>query len=260
MKKQLLLIILIGFLCSAKALAQTTINTKDKAPVAVTHKVMLIPFEPRLYMSEIDHHINAETKMSTKQIKYTFRDGINEQLFKSFKNVKYGVVDLMDDTVKYKKDIEGIYQFLNYEYMKIPDQANYKVPVKEKEEKKIEKGQLNVETDVEARFMNARMSNPKALPALNSKYRCDVFIFINQFEIRAVGSAVPGEFTNQNANRKALIHYTVFTKDMKEINSGIAETEFESNLNNPKKINEKCISKLAQQICERTVKALNPVK
>jgi len=211
-------------------------------------------------MSEIDHHINAETKMSAKQIKYTFRDGINEQLFKSFKNVKYGVVDLMDDTVKYKKDIEGIYQFLNYEYMKIPDQANYKVPVKEKEEKKIEKGQLNVETDVEARFMNARMSNPKALPALNSKYRCDVFIFINQFEIRAVGSAVPGEFTNQNANRKALIHYTVFTKDMKEINSGIAETEFESNLNNPKKINEKCISKLAQQICERTVKALNPVK
>lgn len=260
MKKQLLLTILSGFLCCASTLAQTTINTKDKTPVAVTHKVMLIPFEPRLYMSEIDHHINAETKMSAKQIKYTFRDGINEQLFKSFKNVKYGVVDLMEDTVKYKKDIEGIYQFLNYEYMKIPDQANYKVPVKEKEEKKIEKGQLNVETDVEARFMNARMSNPKALPALNSKYRCDVFIFINQFEIRAVGSAVPGEFTNPNANRKALIHYTVFTKDMKEINSGIAETEFESNLNNPKKINEKHISKLAQQICERTIKALNPVK
>ncbi|HRH12508.1 MAG TPA: hypothetical protein PLU73_13400 [Bacteroidia bacterium] len=260
MKKQLLLTILSGFLCCASTLAQTTINTKDKTPVTVTHKVMLIPFEPRLYMSEIDHHINSETKMSAKQIKYTFRDGINEQLFKSFKNVKYGVVDLMEDTVKYKKDIEGIYQFLNYEYMKIPDQANYKVPVKEKEEKKIEKGQLNVETDVEARFMNARMSNPKALPALNSKYRCDVFIFINQFEIRAVGSAVPGEFTNPNANRKALIHYTVFTKDMKEINSGIAETEFESNLNNPKKINEKYISKLAQQICERTIKALNPVK
>ena len=98
--------------------SQTTINKKDKVEreTSTTHKVMLIPFEPRLYLSEIDYNINAETKLTAKQIKHTFRDGLNDQLYKAFKIEKYAVVDLMEDTTKYKKDIEGIYQYLSFDY------------------------------------------------------------------------------------------------------------------------------------------------
>lgn len=84
---------------------------------------MIIPFEPKLYNSEIDYLVNKETKLTGKEIKFKFRDGINEQLFKAFKNTKYGVVDLMEDTVKYKKDMIGIYSHLNYEYVKVPDRT-----------------------------------------------------------------------------------------------------------------------------------------
>jgi hypothetical protein len=198
--------------------------------------------------------------MSARQIKFAFRDGINEQLYKAFKNVKYSVVDFMEDSVKYKKDLESVYQFLNYDYQKIPDQANYKAPVKEKNEKNIDKGQLNVETDVDARFMNAKLSDPKIISTLSSKYKSDIFVFVNQVMIKAAGAAVPGEIVNTKADRTLIVHYTVYTKDMKEINSGIAETTFESTLNNPKKINEKYMSKIAAMIAERTVKALTPVK
>ncbi|MBK9283628.1 MAG: hypothetical protein IPM51_04835 [Sphingobacteriaceae bacterium] len=245
-------------LCSIHLVAQTTINTKEKTNTTAAHKILLIPFEPRMYLSEIDHHINQETKLSARQIKNSFRNGINEQLYKAFKNNKYAVVDLVEDTVKYKKDLESIYQYLQYEYLKVPDQANYKAPVREKQEKKIEKGQLNVETDVENRFMNAKVSQGKVLTSLGSKYRCDLFLFVNQLEIKAAGAKNPGELVNPNGNRKIILHYTVYNNELKEINSGIAETEFAFNLNTPKKIIDKHFSAIAREISERVKKALLP--
>jgi hypothetical protein len=237
--------------------AQTTTKnqkeTNNREPVN-QHKIMLIPFEPKLYMSEIDRAINAQTGQAAKQIKHKFRDGLNEQLYKAFKAAKYGVVDLMDDTVKYRKDLEGIYQYLNYSYQKLPNHDNYKAPITEKEEKKIEKGQLNVETNSEARFMNAKLSNPKIIPQLYTKHKTDVFLFINQLDIKAAGS--PSSFSETSANRKIVVHYTVFTNDAKEINSGIAELEFEPELNNPKKIIDTYFSKLATVIVLRVNKGL----
>lgn len=237
----------------------TTINTKDKNVKEGLHKVMLIPFEPKLYNSEIDYQINKETGLTGKQIKFKFRDGINEQLFKSFKNAKYSVVDLMEDTVKYKKEIESIYQHLTYEYVKVPDQAHYKPPVKDKKEKTIEKGQINVETNTDARFMNANINNPKLVPLLYGKYKTDIFVFINELDIKA--SMATTEFAGGgNEYRKIIVHYTVYSYDAKEINSGIAEQDFPSDINNPSKIIDKYFSKVAETINSRVIKALTAGK
>src|ERR1700744_3931932 len=94
----------------------------------VKHKVMVIPFEPKLYMSQIDHKINAETKFNQKEIKEAFRRGINAELAKALKQ-KYEVLDLLKDTAKYKKDIINIYKSITFDYEKAPDQNNYKAPV-----------------------------------------------------------------------------------------------------------------------------------
>jgi hypothetical protein len=255
-------VVVLGLLASGMNSQNTTINPKEKntREVAATHKVMLIPFEPRLYLSEIDHSINAETKLSAKEIKHKFRDGINDQLLKAFKNSKYGVVDLMEDTAKYRKEIEGIYQYLTYDFQKVPDQNNYQPPKKEKDQKKIEKGQLNVETNSANRFMNAKITNAKVVPLLFAKHKTDVFVFINQLEIRASGSKGPAELGDGNENRKIIVHYTVYTHDAKEINSGIAEQEFEVGLNNPKKIIDKHFAKVAELIVQRTSKGLSLLK
>lgn len=146
----------------------------------------------------------------------------------------------MEDTVKYKKDLEGLYQYLSYEYLPVPDQSNYSPPKKaklEKTEKKIDKGQLVVETNSDKRFMEARLTNPKVVPMLYGKYKTDLFVFINQLDILASGSKDPSELGQGNPNRKIVIHYTVYTFDAKEINSGIIEVEFDPLLNNPKKNN-----------------------
>jgi hypothetical protein len=239
-----------------------TIGRKPAAEtVASKHKVMLIPFEPRLYFGEVDRSIHEETQLSSRQIRNKFRDGLNEQLYKAFRAANYTVLDLMDDTVKYRKDLEGIYQYLAYDYVKVPDQDHYRPPGKEKEEKKIEKGQLAVETNSDLRFMNARITSPGLVSALRSKHKTDVFVFINQLDIRSAATTDP-TLASSAGNRKITVHYTVFTADGTEINSGIAEEEFSPELNNPKKVIDRHFSRIASTITKRVSKKLGepPVK
>ncbi len=262
MKKINLFTFIFLSLCSLTLLSQnTTISQKNKAEreTATLHKVMVIPFEPKLYLSEIDKQVNEETKLSAKDIKHKFRDGLNEQLYKALKKANYSALDLMEDTARYKKDIEGIYQYLSYEFQKVPDQENYKAPKKEKSVKNIEKGQLAVETNDQNRFMNAKPTNPKLVPLLYGKYKTDVFIFVNQLDIKVANLADPSEQISTNTKRKIVVHYTVYTLNAIEINSGIAETDFDSSINNPKKIIDVYFSKLAFTIVQRISKGLNSV-
>lgn len=233
-----------------------TINSGNK-PVSTTsnskHKIMLIPFENRMYLSEIDFLINKESKLNAKQIKATMRDGLNEQFYKRLKS-KMSVVDLLDDTTKTKKDLENVYQYLAYQYLKVPNQDNYKPPVKEKEEKTIHNGQLTVESNSDARFMNAWIKSPSLVPGLSGKYKTDLFLFLNELDIKAL-NGIPGDL-NTNQARKIILHYTVYTVDAKEINSGIAEVSLPANVNNPTKIINTYFAQLADIVAARIDKAL----
>lgn len=217
------------------------------------HKIMIVPFENRMYLSEIDFMINKETKLTAKQIKATMRDGLNEQFYKKLKS-KMPVVDLLDDTTKTKKDLEDIYQYLSYQYLKVPDQNNYKPPVKEKEEKTINNGQLVVESNSDVRFMNAKLKNATLVPYLGGKYKTDLYLFINELDIKALNGS-PTDL-NATTSRKIVLHYTVYTLDAREINSGIAEVNLPTNVNSPTKIINTYFAQLADIVVARIEKAL----
>jgi hypothetical protein len=210
---------------------------------------MIIPFEGKLYMSQIDHKINAETKMSQKQIKETFRRGISKELESALKK-NYETLDLLKDTSKYKKDLFAIYKSLTYTYDKVPDQSNYKAPVNDKtKNESIKKGQLVVETDPNARFMNAKIMSPAMVPGLFAKYKTDLFLFVNQLDILS-NTLASGE-TGSLTERVITVHYTVYTIDAKEIQSGICSVKFSPEVNAPSKIVSSYISKIAGEIARR---------
>ena len=214
---------------------------------------MLIPFENRMYLSEIDFMINKESKLDAKQIKEVMRDGLNDQFYKKLKS-KMPVVDLLEDTAKTKKDLNSIYQYLTYQYLKVPNQEKYVAPVKEKEEKTIEKGQLAVESNSDARFMDARLKNATLVPYLSGKYKTDLFLFFNELDIKSLNGS-PGDFSS-TATRKIILHYTVYTVNAVELNSGIAEVNLPINVNSPTKIINTYFSQLAELVTSRIEKAL----
>lgn len=245
----------LPLMCQDKTIGS---STGTPAPVAAgKHKIMIVPFENRMYLSEIDFQINKESNLSGKQIKALMRDGINEQLYKKLKP-QMGVVDLLDDTVKTRKDLGDIYRYLTYQYQKVPSQEQYKAPEKEKQQKAIEKGQLNVESNDDARFMNAKIKNATLVPYLYGKYKTDLFLFINELDIKALSGAATG--MNTEASRRIVLHYTVYTYDAREINSGIAEVALPTQVNNPHKIVNTYLAQLAGIVAERIQKAAVSVK
>lgn len=249
----LLNFMLFAFYAQAQDKTISSGNKPSAKEVLAKHKIMLIPFENRMYLSEIDFMINKESKLNAKQIKAVMRDGLNEQLYKKLKP-KMPVVDLLEDTTKTKKDLENIYQYLSYQYLKVPNQDNYKPPVKEKEEKTIANGQLVVESNSDVRFMNAKLKNATLVPYLGGKYKTDLFLFINELDIKALNGS-PADL-NSSSSRKIILHYTLYTLDAKEINSGIAEVNLPTNVNNPSKIINTYFAQLADIIAARIEKAL----
>ena len=220
----------------------------------IKHKVMIVPFEPKLYMSQIDHKINAETKFNQKEIKETFRKGINAELAKALKQ-KYEVLDLLKDTTKYKKDVLAIYKSITFDYEKVPDQSNYKAPVEEKgKNATIKNGQVLVESNADARFMNAKVTSPALIPGLYAKHKTDLFLFINQLDI--ISNQLAAGDMGTSAERIITLHYTVFTVDAKEINSGTCSIKFPADVNAPTKIISGYVSKLSNEITRRISLAL----
>lgn len=248
-----LLSVMVCLIAKAQDKTISSGNKPTTKEAVSKHKIMIVPFENRMYLSEIDFMINKETKLTAKQIKATMRDGLNEQFYKKLKS-KMPVVDLLDDTTKTKKDLEDIYQYLSYQYLKVPDQNNYKPPVKEKEEKTINNGQLVVESNSDVRFMNAKLKNATLVPYLGGKYKTDLYLFINELDIKALNGS-PTDL-NATTSRKIVLHYTVYTLDAREINSGIAEVNLPTNVNSPTKIINTYFAQLADIVVARIEKAL----
>ena len=94
----------------------------------------------------------------------------------------------------------------------------------------------------------------KYLNIITIKYKTDLYLFINELDIKAVNS-IPGDFSS-SSSRKIIVHYTIYTYDAKEINSGIAEVNMPSNVNNPSKIINSYFSLVAETITNRLLKAL----
>ncbi len=245
-------------LCVMFSFAQTTISNSSEPNLSGSaynanskHKVLIVPFEPRMYMSQIDHKINAETKWNQKKIKESFRFGLDDELYKSIKK-KMEVISFLDDTSKYKNDLIKTYEKLSYSFDKIPDQTKYQAPKKEKEKTGIQKGQLVAETDANGKFMNAKIKDKTLFSSLNSKYKTDLFLFINQLDIT---TEIPSNGLSNDPIRTLTVHYTIFTTDGKEINSGISKTTFPADVNNPSKISGAYLSKISDEIVMRMEKA-----
>lgn len=233
----------------------------EPAPIA-EHKVLIIPFEPRLFMCEIGKSISKETGMNFPQINHTFRSGLNFSLSAELKK-NYKTISLMQDTAKSRKDLEYIYSSITYKYDLVnnTDEANTHTPQNKNNQtnKKqgIKNGELVVEMSNDKRFMNTKIANNQLFSYLSKKYEADVFLFINELDIKNVLD----EVIDINANRferEISIHYSVFDLNGKELNGGIAVQRFSNLENNPQKLLDEKFSITSKVIADKIKKSITP--
>ena len=219
-------------------------------------KVLVIPFNPKLYMSEIDRSINRETNQSFTEIRHTFRVGLDFNVLAELKKT-FSAASLMLDTLKTFQDLNMIYKGIDYKYDPVPATNKGKVKTDNYNAKsQINGGQIVVKVDETARFMNTTVTNPSLLSILQKKYGADLYVFVNELDIKNEIDNSGIAMTN-DYKRVIAVHYTVMDATGKVITGGLATDKFASTLNTPKKIIAEHFSTIGNEIHEQMLTALN---
>ena len=262
--------LLFALLIASSLIAQNTTFSPEekKAPSPTTlvkdaRKVLVIPFEPRLYMSEIDQGVNRETKMNQSQIRNAFRSGLDFSIVSAFKK-KYSVYSLLNDTGASGFDQRYIYESIAYNYLPLTDQTNPATSTDKKNTKKtdedkakIQNGQLTVTTSEQKKFMNVKITNPNLLTTLNKRYGAEVFVFVSQLDLKVQANSAE-QFSSGNAGRTVGIHYSIYDLQGNPVAAGMAVQNFPAGLNNPNKIVNTYFAEAAQTILDNYLLAISP--
>ncbi|TND10403.1 MAG: hypothetical protein FD123_45 [Bacteroidetes bacterium] len=248
--------------------AQTSTTTKgdtkpvqkQPVPAATTKtKVLIVPFSPRMYMSEIDMSINRETSMNYRQIREGFRVGLNKAIAQEFRKT-CTVVSLLDDTVKMKKDLDYVYEVTSCSYDPVGTATKQQAAPKKDTSKNppktatgVKKGQLAVETNDQEKFMNTLILSPNLLTYFKKKYGADYIVFVNELDLKNELGEDPYNMSgSDDYRRSASAHYTVVaTATGKRIAAGKAKSFFSAKTNKPQKIIDGQFSSISKTIFEK---------
>lgn len=221
--------------------------------------VLIVPFEPFMYISEIDRQVGLENNLDGKAVKSEFAKALDLYLYQTF-NEQFQVLSFyfMEDDVE--QDLTYVYRSRKLEYEVLPEESTPKAEeklkgiqtkllktFKKEEDESAYGGQIVTERDEKNKFMNAIISDQKVVDSLNNRYNASLYLLINQLEFRNVY----GDFTQMEGNtydRIAKVHYTLYSRRGTVVSKGLATTPFPASDNNLESITSTYFPILAEQI------------
>lgn len=262
MKNTILLLILF---CSSIVFSQETTSGEFILNESSNkNNVLTIPFESKMYLSDIDKDLAIKNNMSYQEIKATFRAALDKEIFVSLKQYYQPLSFYSIDPKEAKKELAYIYNSIGYKYELVPEEdvVEKKKPAqkilnkfkKKKDEEYIEAGIHNGEivsrVDNREKYMKTTLSNENLIANLNKKYEAKYYIFVNELDIKK-GAENVYQASEDQYLREIKVHYTIFDADGKEVKGGAIKTRFKSGQNDVTKIINVQIPLVAQRIVEK---------
>ncbi|MEO5572692.1 MAG: hypothetical protein ABIT08_17160 [Bacteroidia bacterium] len=212
--------------------------------------MLLIPYDPMFYLSDAEHDIIEQTHKEPQLIRESFRRTIDTKI-KDAVEKRFPCVSMLydvDSLPSLKDDLALIYARTGYQYdkpMPLPFHPEKRDSVKRKKDpaekesydSKVAAQYITVKgTD---KYMNAVITKPGLLTDLYNQYGTDVFIFVNQFEIKTNYKSCL-DIANEVYKRELMIHFSVYDKNAKQLAGAYAMTFFPSDSNNAYDIMKNC--------------------
>lgn len=232
-------------------------NVKQDGDTLSYKKILIIPYDPRYYISDADRDIALATKLNPAAFRKTFREESTRNVFRAVA-LHWSCVSIMEDTSQELfEDVAKVMSKTGYKYDSpaITDSKALKEkifqlnPEKHSYDSRTSSQYLNEKPGV--KYMRAVLTEPELLKNLYTKYNFDVFVFVTQMEIKTNFSSCL-DIANKIYNREVMLHFTVYDINGKLIAGNFANSSFPSNENNAHVITGRCFPQLAEGI----VKAL----
>ena len=265
MKKLFTLIVITSITTSL--FSQTNTTGKSDEGLANKHNVVIIPFESKMYLSDIDRELAQKNAMSHHEIKAKFRAALDQNIYIKLKPYYSPFSFYTIEQQEAVKELSYITNSTGYKYTVIEKEevvkkenigskflGKFKKKDKEPEyiEAGVQNGQIVSQVDYRDKYMNAVINNPNLIPNLNKKYQAKYYIFINQLDIKK-GADNLYAAAAENYKREIKVHYTIIDQDGKEVDSGAIKSRFSSNQNDVDKIINVHFSLIAETIVGKLI-------
>ena len=232
------------------------------------NKILIIPFENKMYSSVIDNEISEYNRLNYSAVKEEMKRGVSEQILLSISN-KTPAISLEHHKDSNSQILNYIYNSIGLKYEKVKSKDTAEVATKKTDLIKerlnnfvhqttqlhekakynrgnLDNGEIHTFNYTEERFMNVIIQNPNLLEELRNMYRTNYYIFINEFHI---GRALANPGNIYIKERQISTHYTVFNQRGKEVDAGVIRVQMPEDVYSIKKIERDYISSIAKELC-----------
>ena len=217
-------------------------NLEGSEQPAAFARVMVVPFEAKLYRSDGDRALAEANNMSVYELRHRLRYGLTEAIFREVARNHKGLM-IMGGDDEMREDLGYIYQSIGYQYKEVPNDQpevpknkvdelwgkakalkNKVIPPEEEPEPgtRVNEGQVVTVWDKADRYMNTRIHNPAVLDYLGNKYECEYFVFINQLDMLIAPGTDYRELESELYKRELKVHYTIIDRAGNEVRGGAA--------------------------------------
>lgn len=185
-------------------------------PNPAANKIMLIPFESRLYRSDMDRGIARKTNLTYFQIRDSIRYAINAAIHAETESKAQSVSMLNPGDAFKSKDLEYIYNSIGYTYAS--DRQS------ESRGSSTRGGEIKT-TASKAKFdtpsVELLVFNPNLFAYLSGRYDAEIFLFITEFSVTIEAGTDQYDLANNLYYRTARVNYSIFDSEGKNLTSGV---------------------------------------
>src|SRR5439155_15804142 len=107
--------------------AQLTYQEKDSSSSVQPKKILIIPYEPKMHLSDADNQIAEYSEKNPRQIRSMFRTGITNQLQATLMNVYPAHSMLANLTPEGMRALDDVYRYVSYSYDTVYPTLNLKI-------------------------------------------------------------------------------------------------------------------------------------
>lgn len=200
----------------AKAQALAAIDST--ATVASATKVLVVPFEDKMFFTDIMRELSQGSGMTPEEVVGSLRDGMVSSIGSAL-HVRDSTTYLPSDSLV-ATELASIYEQLVYQFT--PVRPSPKSP--EEEKPIIHQGQLRTVRDTVERYMSASVKDIAPLGSLSASKGVQRFIIINQMEVRMDLS--DPELLAIDPRYIVAVHYTVMDAKGNSLAGGLASRKF----------------------------------
>ncbi len=245
---------LVGFLI----LLSAQLSIAQETDSLMAHKVMLIPYDPRYYLSDADRDIAEQSKLDATKFRAEFRYAIDRNVQRAVRG-SYECISLLNDTADVLEEtMLRVLGRTGFRYEKaIPitpkpmDDDNVVIKTKttstkDHEDSKTASQYIPVKEN--AMYMHAVVNKPVELfQELYEQYQTDIFVFITQMEIKTNYSSCM-DIANKIYRREIMVHFTIYDLEGRLLAGSYATSFFPSNSNISNKIIGDCFPELGRYV------------